>query len=229
MQVALVEINRALEPGVPRLEMGIGLNTGEAIVGNVGSEKRAKYTVVGTAINLAARVEACTVGGQVLLSPYTYEVVREVAEVGPPIPVEVKGLRDPLLLYELHALGGRYPRRLPEPDAGEGVEIPAVPVSAWILEGKTIRPEAIEGQVTWLGPRHLEAQFASRLDPLANLRLRLHFPALDQDSEDVYGKVVAASEARGAWVTRIALTSVNAADQRILETLARASVSATSE
>src|SRR5262249_14880702 len=57
MQVAMAEVNALnVARGLPRLEMGIGLNTGEAIVGNIGSEKRAKYGVVGSAVNLAGRV-----------------------------------------------------------------------------------------------------------------------------------------------------------------------------
>ena len=46
----------------------MGLCTGVGVVGNIGSEKRAKYGVVGTAVNLAARIESCTTGGQVLIS-----------------------------------------------------------------------------------------------------------------------------------------------------------------
>ena len=226
MQVALVELNRALAArGRPRLDMGIGLNTGDAIVGNVGSEKRAKYTAVGTAINLAARVEGCTVGGQVLLSPFTYERLGGVAEVGPPIPVEVKGIREPLLLYELRALGGRYPRRLPEADtAGAALAPVDLPVACWVIEGKTIRPEAFTGRVTRLGPRRLEARFGAHsaiLAPLTNVRLRLTFSTLGQDSEDLYGKVIAGEPGSDGTLTRIGLTSVTAADQLILESLQR--------
>src|SRR5262245_50839322 len=54
--------------GLPAFEMGIGLHTGEAVVGNIGSEQRAKYAVVGSAVNVASRVESATVGGQVLLT-----------------------------------------------------------------------------------------------------------------------------------------------------------------
>ena len=62
--------------GSPRFEMGIGLHTGEAVVGNIGSEQRAKYAVVGSAVNIASRVESATVGGQVLLT------ARTLAELG---------------------------------------------------------------------------------------------------------------------------------------------------
>ena len=223
MQVALADVNGGLEGrNVPPLEMGIGLNTGAAIVGNVGSEKRAKYTAVGTAINLAARVEGCTVGGQVLVSPFTYERIRAVAEVGPPIPVEVKGIRDPLLLYELRALGGRYPRRLPDAESSDGADVAvALPVQCWVIEGKTIGTDVLTGQVTSLGRRRLAIRVSGRVAPLQNVRLRLHFADLGQDSEDLYGKVVSASDAAGGSVATIGLTSVTAADQQILEGLRR--------
>ena len=53
--------------GLPKLEMGIALNTGEVIVGNIGSQKHIKYGVVGSHVNLTARIESNTVGGQVLI------------------------------------------------------------------------------------------------------------------------------------------------------------------
>src|SRR5262245_31676435 len=79
MQGAMAEVNAAhAARGLPRLEMGIGVNTGEAVVGNIGSEQRAKYAVVGSAVNVAARVEASTVGGQVFVSAATFEAIRDL-------------------------------------------------------------------------------------------------------------------------------------------------------
>ena len=57
--------------------------------GNIGSQQRAKCAVVGAAVNLAARVEGCTVGGQIFLTPRTYGFIRDLVEVNEPGSVEV--------------------------------------------------------------------------------------------------------------------------------------------
>jgi class 3 adenylate cyclase len=219
MQRAMVEINRGhAERGLPRFEMGIGVNTGEAVVGNIGSEQRAKYTVVGSAVNVAARVESSTVGGQIFLNSSTYERIRDLAEVGVPIPVEVKGVTEPLLLYELRGLSGRFAQRLSElvtdPDPAVGV---ALPLRCWVIDGKVVRPESTSGVVERLGRRQLEVRFQAGLPPLTNLRLRLSYPGLGYDSGDLYGKVGGEEEHAGTRLTRIRLTAVDPVDQKILE------------
>ena len=130
MQLAMEDINEAhAARGLPRFEMGIGLNTGEAVVGNIGSEQRAKYAVVGAAVNLAARVEGSTVGGQVSMSAGTHEQIRDLAEVADTLSVELKGLAEPLTLYELVGLRGRFAQRLPSSESEEpSVEI-ALPLA----------------------------------------------------------------------------------------------------
>jgi class 3 adenylate cyclase len=227
MQLAMPDVNARVDRlgarGRPRLLMGVGLNTGEAVVGNIGSEKRTKYGVVGSAVNLAARVEAYTIGGQVLLSPSTHERVRDLVEVRPPIPVEMKGLAEPLWLYDLVAIGGRWARRLPETTRDELPEAAvALPVVCWIIQGKTISPDAVRGQVVRLGRQVLEARLDAALDPLVNVRLRLSYPALAQESADLYGKVRPARDGDPTLV-RIDLTSVDSADRDVIDTLVQAS------
>jgi class 3 adenylate cyclase len=226
MQLAMTEVNQAnAAHGWPQLEMGIGLNSGEAIVGNIGSEKRAKFGVVGSTVNLAARVEGTTVGSQILLSPFTYERLREIANVRPPISVQVKGISESLLLYELRGLDGRYALQLPDTAADESLTISvALPLQCWVIEDKTVRPESIRGEVVRLSLRQCDARLAVHVPPTTNVRLRLHYPALAQDSADLYGKVLTVQAQAGVWLTRIGLTSVSTADQRLLETLLMAPV-----
>ncbi|MBM3224991.1 MAG: adenylate/guanylate cyclase domain-containing protein, partial [Candidatus Tectomicrobia bacterium] len=192
MQRAMAELNQAnAARGRPRFEMGIGLNTGEAVVGNIGSEQRAKYAVVGAAVNLAARVEGCTVGGQIFLSPSAYAAIQTLAEVAPPVPVEVKGIAEPLLLHELRGITGRFAQHLSETDEAldQAVEV-ALPMRCWVIEGKVIGQEAIPGTVQRLGLRSLEVCLAQPLRPLTNVRLPLRYPESEHDSGDLYGKVL---------------------------------------
>jgi adenylate cyclase len=221
MQSAMVEINAAhAVRGLPRFEMGIGINTGEAVVGNIGSEQRAKYTVVGNAVNVAARVESSTVGGQIFVSAATYEKIRDLAEVTGPVPVQVKGVSEPLLLYELRAIKGRFAQRLPEmsTDADPQAAV-TLPIACHVIDGKVVRPEGVAGTVVRLGPRHLDARIDAVLAPLTNLKLRLNYPGLGFHSADLYGKVVPSEHAAAAGLTRIRLTSVEAADQKAIETI----------
>lgn len=219
MQRAMVEINRAnAARGGPRFEVGIGLNTGEAVVGNVGSEQRAKYAVVGAAVNLAARVEGCTVGGQIFLSPATYERLHDLVEVAAPVPVELKGIAGPLLLYELRGIAGQFAQRLPELDTAldRQVEV-SLPVACWVIDGKIVSTAEITGAVLRLGMRQLEVRLDTSLQPLTNVRLRLTYPILGQHSGDLYGKVLATEQRQGVCVTHIRLTSVDAMDQKIID------------
>jgi class 3 adenylate cyclase len=220
MQGAMDELNRGhAARGWPRFEMGIGVNTGEAVVGNIGSEQRAKYAVVGAAVNLAARVEGCTVGGQIFVATSTLERIRDLAEVGEPVRVELKGIAEPVLLYELRAIGGRFAQRLAAADiAGDPLVDARLPLQGWIVEGKQLGGE-FSGTVTRLGRRSLDALLAADLAPLTNVKVRVSAPDLGQESGDLYGKVVGVTGESPARVTSIRLTSVDPADQQLLEKL----------
>ena len=74
MQLAMGDVNRKLaEGGWPPMSMGIGVHTGPAVVGNIGSLRRTKYAAVGSTVNIAGRLESFTTGGQILISQQTRE------------------------------------------------------------------------------------------------------------------------------------------------------------
>jgi sigma-B regulation protein RsbU (phosphoserine phosphatase) len=93
MQAAMDEINSLNEAdGLPRLDMGVAVNTGSVVVGNIGSEKRAKYGAVGAQVNFTGRMESFTVGGQVLISTSTYEKLSQYLDIRNVLQVEMKGV-----------------------------------------------------------------------------------------------------------------------------------------
>ena len=102
MQKKMVELNELQRrKNIPELAMGIGINTGEVVVGNIGSLKRSKYGAVGSAINIAYRIESCTNGGQILISPTTYEKVQSLIHVRGKNEVKLKGIEDPITIYDV--------------------------------------------------------------------------------------------------------------------------------
>ncbi|HTK95323.1 MAG TPA: adenylate/guanylate cyclase domain-containing protein [Terriglobales bacterium] len=89
--------------GKKTLKIGIGLNSGPVNVGNMGSEKRFAWTVMGDHVNLASRLEGKTkdYGVRILISEFTYEQVKDVFVVRELDRIKVKGKTQPVSIYEL--------------------------------------------------------------------------------------------------------------------------------
>ena len=109
MQLVMEPINKQIkEWGLTPLEMGIGINTGEVVVGNIGSLKRTKYGVVGSQVNLTYRIESYTTGGQILISGTTFKEVESIIEINDEKEVMPKGVKKPITIYDVGGLGGKY-------------------------------------------------------------------------------------------------------------------------
>lgn len=83
------------------VSFGIGINSGPAVVGNIGSQERMDYTAIGDTVNLAARLEANAKPGQILISQNTYERVKEQFIVTPLEAIKVKGREELVQIYQV--------------------------------------------------------------------------------------------------------------------------------
>jgi class 3 adenylate cyclase len=100
---AAIEAVAEREPDWPRFR--IGVNTGPALIGNIGSDEFRNFTAIGDTVNLAARLEQeVAEAGEVVLGPTTHEAIKQLAIARPLDPIEVKGKRDPIACFVLEGL-----------------------------------------------------------------------------------------------------------------------------
>ena len=106
MQLAMKEVNEwNVNNGYPELQMGIGINSGSAVVGNIGSEKKMKYGCMGSTVNITGRLESLTVGGQIFISENTRKLVTEELQIESESSFLPKGSPAKLNYYEITGVG----------------------------------------------------------------------------------------------------------------------------
>jgi len=196
MQNAMAEVaeqNRG--QGLPELEMGIGINEAEVIVGNIGSRKRSKYGVVGSGVNMTSRIESYTVGGQILISESTRKEAGDVLRIDDQIEVHPKGSEAPLTIYEVGGIGGSYNVALEEKRSSLLVLAREIAIRYTVLEGKHVGEGELTGTIVRLSRKSGEFCLQTSLDPLSNLKLNLVDVTEELSRKDFYGKVLERSHA----------------------------------
>lgn len=102
MQRRMIGINEELRAeGFQEIGIGIGLHTGLATVGYIGSERRSEYTAIGDTVNLASRLQSNALSGQILLSEATAQAARSSYQLTPREPITVKNRVQPVPLFEV--------------------------------------------------------------------------------------------------------------------------------
>jgi adenylate cyclase len=102
-QEEIIELQQR-DPSLPKVQFGIGINTGEAVAGNVGSLGRAEYTVIGDAVNLASRICSAAPGGEVWVGPETYRQATDHLQVEELEPQTFKGKIEKVVVYRVVGL-----------------------------------------------------------------------------------------------------------------------------
>lgn len=202
MQLGMDEVNATLgAQGLPALEMGIGVHTGEVVVGNIGSQKRAKYGVVGSHVNMASRIETYTVGGQVLISESTAAELGGRLHTRRSFQVLPKGAREALTIYDVVGITGVHELALHEVAVHPRRLAVGAPARFTVLEGKDASCEPMPATLLSLDERG-EAELAASEVPerLANIKFSLD----GVDDEVAYAKVLDASPAAGNFRVRLA-------------------------
>ncbi|OUL22241.1 adenylate/guanylate cyclase domain-containing protein [Nostoc sp. 106C] len=197
MQLAMKPVNEQNQHmNLPLLEMGIGIHTGEVVAGNVGSQKRAKYSVVGSHVNLTARIESYTVGGQILISEETIKDANIDLKIDGQLRVEPKGIKAPITIYDIGGIGGKYNLYLPKSEENMVKLNQEIPLEYTILEGKHAVGTIFKGQLVCLSENGGQLRSEHSLEPLSNLKMKLlNAPEVAPGDGDIYAKVLKKSTA----------------------------------
>jgi len=210
MQNAMAEVNTAnRDQGLPEIEMGIGLNESEVILGNIGSSKRSKYAVVGSGVNMASRIESYTVGGQVLISESVRKEAGDMLRIDAERDIRPKGAELPLRIYEVGGIGGTYDVAL---EAKQPPPIPlaqTIPILITPLEGKKVEKARTHCTLIGLSNKGALVQMTKPLESMINVKMNLQEAPKKLTSRDFYGKIID-SQKTGEFLHRIRFTAVPA-------------------
>src|SRR5215831_14229937 len=194
MQLAMDSINEQNRADdLPEIEMGIGLHTGQVVVGNIGSPERTKYGVVGKHVNLTSRIQSYTVGGQILISDTTRQEVGRILKPGKQVEVKLKGIEHPVTIYEVLGIGGSY--KLLLPDASEDLVSLAdeILLRYEVVEASQTGGEMSKGALTKVSRKAAEVRLETPVATFSNLKMRLIGSKGEEMPGTLYGKVLGAA------------------------------------
>ncbi|MEB3335891.1 MAG: adenylate/guanylate cyclase domain-containing protein [Leptolyngbyaceae bacterium] len=207
MQLALKSVNEKLQQlNFPNLAMGIGIHTGESVIGNIGSTKRSQYSAIGSQVNLTFRIESYTLEGQILISESTLKEVEPIVEIVGQQEVQPKGVIQPITIYEISAIRGTYALELPQQtETWRSLSEPIL-IQYATLEGKHISENVYQGHLIQLSEQgavvKVQAEAIAPLPKkLTNLKLNLVNTPGDL-SEDIYAKVHSQDAESGCFQIR---------------------------
>ena len=214
MQQAMAGVNAKMrDMGYQTLEMGIGINTGEVVVGNIGSFKRAKYGVVGAQVNLTYRIESYTIGGQILITESALHEAGgpEYVTIAATQDVQPKGVAEPITIYDVGGVGAPYHLTLERHQEPRYPIDPPLYFTAQPLEGKHVSDRSYGVKLVELSTKGGLLEIDPAIDPTLNAQqilgqpltnLKLSLCALSvpdtlppgAENREVYAKVLFGSD-----------------------------------
>jgi len=221
MQISMDEINIENEQlGLPKLYMGIGINTGKVVAGQVGSEIYSQYTVIGDEVNLAYRIEAFTLRGQILISENTLKNAKVFVETGTENEVYVKGKRDPIVLYELLSVTLDNNEKLAAPRRemrkSHRVEVNLPFVYQHVFD-KKIGTKKHPGRIIDISYDGMFVALDEYLTVYSEIKLTISLSLLGQDHDDIYAKVLRIYRFKENYLVNFEFTALTSQARRAIK------------
>jgi adenylate cyclase len=209
MQAALEELNEhyARRP-LPRLYMGIGISSGAVMTGMLGSADYSEHAVIGDDVNLASRIEAVSLRGQVLISETTYARCRDEVETGEPLAVYVKGKLKPITIREvtgIPSLGLQVRRN--DLRASPRVNV-NLPFRYFLVRGKVVMSEPMDGMIMDLSYHGAAVRLPREHPPHTEIKLDLSIPFIGVDVRGIYARIIRTRGDGDGYICGMEFTSV---------------------
>lgn len=219
MQQAMSEFNdQNISLGLPEMFMGIGINTGEVMVGPVGSDHHREYTVIGDEVNLTSRIEAQSLRGQILIGANTYQLAKSFVLVGEPNRVQVKGKKGTVCLYDLMGTTRPHAMTVPRREIRKSPRISVhMPCFFKRLIGKKIEAETFRGEVVDIGYNGLLMKSPVALVPFSEIKMVVSLQLLGSETTDIYARVIKVDDDEEGVICSLEFTSMDMAGQQTIK------------
>lgn len=197
MQLAMPEVNRfATSLGVGDIYMGIGLSYGTMVACDLGSSIYREVTVLGEIVNLASRIAAYCLRGQVLMNEDTYRLLQDDVVPGTFNSVHIKGKSKPVVLCEVLGLSCSPEKRLPVLDSRRSMRVDVdLPITYYPVEDKHIRLESVSGRIVDISRLGMRVVSSQPEDFLQEIKLMFAFMA-GSSTNEIYAKVLSCKPQR---------------------------------
>jgi adenylate cyclase len=195
MQLAMDDVNVfAAELDVPSIYMGIGMNYGSMVVCELGSEIYREITVMGDQVNLASRLSAYCLRGQVLMSDNLYKLLQHKVVLGRVYDVQVKGKTLPITTYEVLGLDTIPQKLLPVRDSRKHLRVDVdLPVTYFSIESMQVSTIPVHARIVDMSRQGMKIRTRRRHEFLDEIKIVFAFITSERLNE-IYAKVLLCNE-----------------------------------